>query len=354
MKEKLFFFSIKHPLLYILSLAIVLRIIAALFNGGFVETDIYGNCISCTFNHYLIPESWYQNLWIVYCTRLVLGAFSLFIITLGYRITKLIADKTTALEIAALLSFLWIIIEDSVHPVSYIVVIPFLLYGTLLIVKQQNLLNNKEIEKFHRTTFIIAGFFLGLGFAVEYTSLIFYIGVLIALFILKNWKGALMTLAGYVLAVGITQTVIDLIIYHRPFFAMFDFLKHIDGFLTFEVSIISIILPIVLLLIICVPPLSLMVLFGFIRVWRKYLLLFLPTLILLVFNMFFDFGDAVYSSYSFIGCYLTIIPTFIIAGFVGWKEFYKNSAFWTKNRWIVVTLYVLFAVINTIVFIRSL
>ena len=36
MKEKLLFFSIKHPLLYILLLAIVLRLLAVIFTGGYM------------------------------------------------------------------------------------------------------------------------------------------------------------------------------------------------------------------------------------------------------------------------------------------------------------------------------
>lgn len=351
MKEKLLFFSIKHPLLYILLFAIVMRLLAVIFTPGFVETDLYGNCLTCSFNHYQIPESWYQTPWIVYIARLLLGAFSLLIITLSYRITKIIADKTTALEIALLMSFIWIIPIESVHPVSYIVAVPFLLYGTLLILKQHNLLSNNEIEKYHRTTFIIAGFFLGLGFAVEYTSLIFYIGILIALLLMKNWKGALMTLIGFIVSVCLTQTIIDLIIYHRPFVSMGIFFSTLDNYLTYKISILTCVLPIIILIGLVVVPLSIMIMIGFFRVIRKYLLLFMPTLMVMVISIFYK--EITSLSESFFGSFLTIIPTFVIAGFVGWKEFYKNSAFWTRNRWLSVTLYAVFAVINTVLFFMS-
>ena len=217
------------------------------------------------------------------------------------------------------------------------VALPFLAYGTLLIIKQHNLLENNEIEKSHRTTFIIAGFFLGLGFAVCYHSIIYYLGIVIALLILKNWKGVLMTLIGYVVAVGLTQTIVDLIIFHKPFVAMTAFLNE-PMFETFFPT-----WAVLFMLLVMVPPMSLLLLFGFIRVSRKYILLVLPTLIILLCSLFtYDFDIL-----------MMAIPTYIIAGYVGWKEFYKNSDFWTNNKWLVLTCYILFALLNTAMIIFS-
>ncbi|MBR4838192.1 MAG: hypothetical protein IK004_07130 [Bacteroidales bacterium] len=339
MKEKLLFFSIRHPLSLILLLAIIVKVLAAIFTDGWLTES--------NFNYYTIPSSWLENHWIVYISRLLLGAFSLLIITIAYRITKIIADKTTALEIATFGALLWGVPFVTVHPFAAVVALPFILYGTLLIIKQHNLLDNHEIEKFHRTSFIIAGFCLGLGFAVYYQSLIYYIGILAALFILKNWKGALMTLIGYVVAVGITQTVVDLVIYHKPFVAMMrffgDFGSYFSGNSTdclyyifgFEFNIQLVLL---FLLLALVPPMSFMLFFGFFRVFRKYILLVLPTIITLVYSIIVVDVDIL----------LLPVPTYIIAGYVGWKEFHKTSAFWTKNKWLLWTCYAIFALLNTI------
>ena len=330
MKEKLFFFSIKHPLSLILLLAILVKILAVFFTDGWVT------CLD--FNGYYIPKSWLANPWIVYISRLVLGAFSLLIITLAYRITKIIADKTTALEIATFGSLLWGVPLATVHPLASVVALPFLLYGTLLIIKQHNLLDNNEIEKFHRTSFIIAGFCLGLGFAVYYHSLIYYIGILLTLFILKNWKGALMTLIGFVVAAGITQTVIDLVIYHRPFVAITEFFGNFSNYfnyifgIEFNIKVVGL-----FLLLALVPPMSVMLVFGFFRVFRKYILLVLPTLLTLLYAIII-LDD--------LNVLLLMVPTYVIAGYVGWKEFHKNSAFWTKNKWLLWTCYIIFALLN--------
>ena len=342
MKEKLLFFSIKHPLLYILLLAIVLRLLAVVFTDGYMGFDIY---IS---SYWGIPKSWLANPWIVYISRLVLGAFSLLVITLSYRITKIIADKTTALEIALLLACLWGVPYMSVHPVSAFISLPFLLYGTLLIVKQNKLLKNNEIEKSHRTTFIIAGFFMGLGFAPSHISVIYYIGVILALLILKNWKGALMTLVGYIVAVGFTQTAIDLLIYHHPFVIMTKSFVYLGDYLSLfskDLLYANVMMTLGFLLLLLILPLSLMLLFGFFSVWRKYVLLFLPAALLIVCSLFL-----VFYTYDVI---LLIIPTYLIAGYVGWKEYYKQSEFWTKRKWPIWTCYSVFALINTVLLVGS-
>ena len=330
MKEKLFFFSLKHPLSLILLMAIVVKILAVIFTDGWLT--------GVDFNYYMIPQSWMENPWIVYISRLLLGAFSLLIITIAYRITKIIADKTTALEIATFGALLWGAPYVTVHPFAGIVALPFILYGTLLIIKQHNLLDSNKIEKFHRTSFIIAGFCLGLGFAVYYNSLIYYIGILLTLFILKNWKGALMTLIGYVVAVGITQTVVDLVIYHRPFVAMTRFFSNFSGYFDWVLGLeYNIYMVVLFLLLALVPPISVMLIFGFFRVFRKYILLVLPTLITLLYAI---------ATLDDLDVLLLTVPTYFIAGFVGWKEFYKNSAFWNKNKWLLLTCYILFALLN--------
>lgn len=337
MKEKLLFFSIKHPLLYILLFAAVLKLAAAFFTDGWL--------VGGEFNYFSTPESWMENSWIVYGSRLILGMFSLLIITLAYRITKIIADKTTALEIAVFMSFLWFVPYLSVHPWTSTVSLPFLLYGTLLIIKQHNLLDNNEDEKFHRTTFIIAGFFLGLGFAFFYFSIVYFLGIVITLFILKNWKGALMAFIGYIIAVIATQTLIDLVIYHRPFVDITHFLKDFCYLETSGVMLLSnSIVTALYLLLFMVPPMSLMFVFGFFRVFRKYILLVLPALIAFIYTIFIlnDF-DILFMA----------MPTYVIAGYVGWKEFHKQSAFWTKNKWMFLTCYILFALLNVVMMILT-
>ena len=330
MKEKLFFFSIKHPLVYILSLAMLLKLLAAIVTQGMVIDNVY-------FNYFNVPTSWLAKPWLVFIIRLLLGAFSLLIITFGYRIVKIISDKTTALETATLLAFLSLMPYITVHPMPSVMAIPFLLYGTLLIVKQHYLIYDNETEKFHRTTFIVAGFSLGLSFALWHHNLFYFLGILIALFILKNKKGALMSLIGFIFAICITETIPDLIIYGKPFMRTLKFLNDSWEFI-FSKDILwrygGLLIPISTFLVTFVP-LSIMVLIGFNRVWKKYLLLFLPTLVYVLFP-----------NQEWISLY-SVIPTFIICGFVGWKEFKHNSPYWANNKRMLLILNISSIVVNT-------
>lgn len=334
MKEKVFFFSIRHPLLLILLFAMALKVVAAVFTGGYIFDNEY-------FNYYKVPASLLENKWLVFSIRLILATFSLLVITFSYRIVKVISNRKTALETAFLLAFLWFMPYVSAHPLHQAVTMPFLLYGTLLIVKQDYLLSIKEIEKFHRTTFIIAGFFLGLGFSVWYQSILYYIGIIIALLVLKNWKGVLMTIIGFVIAVCITQSIFDLFIWGKPFVNMIEFFKN-SGVYLFSRNIQTpwFYYSFLMILIGMAPPLSLMVTFGFFKVWRKYLLLFLPTFLFLLYYMVFPNTNGIYI--------LPIIPTFVICGFVGWKEFKRKSVFWTKNKRLLLYLNVLAAIVNLV------
>ena len=156
-----------------------------------------------------------------------------------------------------------------------------------------------------------------------------------------------MTFIGYLIAVLLTQTIVDLIIWHNPFVNMIRFFSNsgeylINNMQQWHYDCTSLMVTILYLVVL---PLSLMILFGFFRVCRKYMLLFMPAFMLLLFYTVFPNKLWIYT--------YPLIPTFIITGFVGWKEYYKNSAFWTKKRWLSVTLYVIFAVVNTVVFLMS-
>lgn len=334
MKEKILFFSIKHPLLLILMLAMTLKLVAMIFTGGFIYEDEY-------LNYYKVPSAWLENSWLVFSIRLIIGFFSLLIITLSYRIVKVISDKKTALEVAILLATLWFIPYVTVHPLPQVLTIPFLLYGTLLIVKQDFLLANKEIEKFHRTTFIIAGLCFGLGFTFWYQSALYYLGIIIALMILKNWRGTLMTIIGFIVAICVTETAPDIIWHGQPFYRICEFFNNGGAYLSsksVECQCVYYSLPIILLGFL--PPLSLMIIFGYFRVCRKYLLLFLPAMLFLLFYLIFPNLNIIYL--------LPVTPTYVICGFVGWKEFKRKSAFWERNKKLLLCLNALTITANVV------
>jgi len=377
MKEKILFFSIKHPLAIILLLAIVVRGLAAVFSQNYDSYLTHPATLDEENFYYVeVPNAWisrsetpcydspqgisltflYLNYlvfgalrllgvhnmhWLLLITRIINGLISLLIITLGYRITKIISNKTTALIVAFMLAFYWFFAVMSVYAMPQIASIPCLLYGTLLIVKQDYLLKINKIDKLHRTTFFISGIFFGLGFALWYQSIIYFIGVIIALLILKNRKSALMTMLGFLLMLLVTQTVPDQIVWKQIFAEMNAFFVNncrlLDNSAKFTYMYNSV-LPFL--------PLVIIFLFGFFRKFGKNLLITLPTLSYLVICILMPYKTDLNLA--------TVLPMFFIVGFAEWRNLYDKSIFRTQNRWQMPTLYSIEAIINLSIIVISM
>ena len=377
MKEKILFFSIKHPLSLILLFAIVVRILAAVFSQNCSTYLTHPDTLDEEYFYYVeVPNAWisrtetpcydspqgisltflYLNYivfgmlrllgihnihWLLLITRIINGLISLLIITLGYRITKIISNKTTALIVAFLLAFYWFFAVMSVHAMPQIASIPCLLYGTLLIVKQDYLLKTNKIDKLHRTTFFISGIFFGLGFALWYQSIIYFIGVIIAMLILKNGKSALMTALGFLLILLVTQTIPDQIVWKQVFAEMNAFFANNCRLLNDSVKfkyMFNSMFPFL--------PLVILFLFGFLRKFRKHLLITLPTLLYLVICILMPYKTDLNLT--------TVMPMFFIVGFTEWRELYVERIYGPNYRWQMPTIYGIEAMINLYIIVISM
>jgi hypothetical protein len=78
--------------------------------------------------------------------------------------------------------------------------------------------------------------------------------------------------------------------------------------------------------------------FGFLRTWRKYSILFVPTFLFLLFHSWFPNKQE-----RFI---LTIVPFIIILGTIGWNEFASQSTFWLRRARMLKGCYVFSISIN--------
>lgn len=339
------------PLHLILFIAIILRIIAVVFSKGYEMHD----------DHFLIieaPQSWvdgtdYNNWlpwnqenpeptghsffyigfhflffyflkWIgitdpqfkMFLVRLLHGLFSLLIVTLGYRITEKLSNRNTARFAGLLLAAYWFMPFFSVRNLVEIVCIPFLLAGIWMII-------NSHSRKNRFTWILLAGFIAGMAFSVRYQTSVFLAGIALALLLMKEIKPAIAFCLGVAASIIIFQGIPDLIIWGYPFAEFFAYsaynVEHKYKFITGSwynyLALITGMLG---------PPFSLLLLWGFLRTWKKHLLLFLPTIIFLVFHSLYPNQQE-----RFI---FPIIPFIIMLGAIGWIEFYNQSRFWQKHR----------------------
>lgn len=347
----------KHPIFIILVIAFVVRVIAAIFSKGFgfdnehflyvempnswIDNIEYQNISNYSYNEPQGVSLFYVSLnyiwffilkffgisnpqWLMFFSRLLHAFISLFVISFGYRIAELISNKRNALIVAWTLALLWFMSYISVHNFASFSSVPFLMYASLIILRQDINRKDNNSGNVHRSSFVIAGFFLGLGFSIWYQNLMYVIGIILALMLLKNIRNAVMTMIGFIISVGIVQLIPDLIVWGRPFAELQVFIKNSGEYIFSGTPDSPWIYYSFLTLIIClIIPVSIMMLCGFFKKWRKHLLLFLPTLLFLLYYTIFPNTNGIYI--------LPIIPFFIILGIVGWIEFKDDSRFWQKN-----------------------
>ena len=360
-----------HPLRLILLLAVVTRLIAVLFAKGFGWFD----------DHFLIIEasqSWVDgydyNKWLpgtegnagptghnlfytglhylffkfcsligfdspqgkMYVVRALHAALSLLIGTIGYKITLFLDRKETARFVGLFLAILWIFPFVSVRNLVEFTCVPFLMWGTWILMKGKEG-ENKWIQGFW------AGLILGLAFSMRFQSLIYIGGIGLGLIILGRWKEAMMAAVGIITTAFICLGTIDMYLWGYPFaelaeyvrYNMYNYGEYITGpWYQYLLVILGIL----------VPPISIYLFFGFFYAfyssWKKYLLIFLPVFIFLAFHSYFPNKQE-----RFI---LPIIPFIIILGGIGWSIYLRRSVFWKKRKKLMNGSMVFFWVINFI------
>ncbi|MDY0084368.1 MAG: glycosyltransferase family 39 protein [Bacteroidales bacterium] len=349
-------FKTKHPFLFIMMIGLVLRLIAVVFSRGFGMHD----------DHFLVIEaagSWVDGYdsqgwlpgtngntgpeghsffyvgfhylflgflkllgisnpqWIMLFVRLIHALLSLLVISFGYRIASLLTEKQTAYKVALLLAVFWFMPFLSVRNLVEVVSVPFLMYGSLIILRQE-LIRKKNEPGYHRTSFLVAGFFLGLAFSVRYQTIFYAGGIGLALLLMKNWKGMLTTAGGFLISVIIFQGFIDFYIWKKPFAELIAYVTynlnhaydyHNAPWYHFVLVLFGLL----------IPPVSVMLIFGFLKDWKRHFLLFLPVFVFLFFHSIFPNKQE-----RFI---LPIVPMFIVLGMIGWDDFISKSKFWKNN-----------------------
>ncbi len=371
MINKLLFSAIQKfwnekPFLCILVAAAFFRLLAVIFSKGFAMSD----------DHFLVIEpaqSWvdgHGNYWLPYSTekivkpsghsllypglhyflfktlqffgiydpqpkmyvvRLLHAAWSMITVYLGYKIALRISGIKAAKMAGILLAILFFMPMMSVRNLVEFVCIPPLMYATWLVIK------NQETHK--KIPFISAGFFLGLAFSIRFQTSLFIAGFGLALLLQKKWKQAFATGAGLLLCVALVQASTDMVIWHQPFMEFREYVRYnMENAETYGVARWYIY--VLFLSGILIPPVSLFILFGFLKSRKKHLILFLPALVFFVFHSSFPNKQE-----RFI---LPVIPFIITLGSVGWCEFIAKSAFWNNNKKLYRAGWIFFWSLNTV------
>lgn len=253
----------------------------------------------------------------MYFIRFFLAAYSLLIVFLGFRITELIGTRKQAILVGLLLSFIAILPNFSVRNLVEIFCIPPLMAGFYLLLKNRN----SGLQQISTLPIILAAILMGLAVGIRYQTVLIVAGVGFVLFLNRNyWKAVAFGVVSFI-AFFLTQ-IDDVILWGgEPFqhlFGYFEYNKtHAGQYPGSPLTYLSFVALFIL------PPVSLFLLFGFIRSAKKYLLIFLPVTVFLLFHILYPNRQE-----RFI---LPALPFVVILGIVGWDAFREKSKFWLNN-----------------------
>ncbi len=274
----------------------------------------------------------------MYILRSIMALWSLITIVVGYKITDFFAGKKVARQAGILLAILWFYPMLSVRNLVEMFCIPPLILATWFAI------NPKRKDRL--ITYLWIGLLCGIAFNTRFQTSMFTGGLGLVVMFRKNEqsishrvKQVLLFGFSFIAAVVAVQGVVDMFIWGKPFAEFTAYIKYnIDNSRGYPNGpwynyflVVGGIL---------VPPISLFLMFGYFRSWKKYTILFLPAFCFFLFHSAFPNKQE-----RFI---LPMVPFVIILGSIGWNEFLQTSKYWQKHPGILKGCWTFFWVLNLI------
>jgi len=340
----------QQPLFWLSAIALLPRLIAVLFSGGYFAHD----------DHFLVIEaaqSWVDgfdyNYWlpwnqagephpsghsffyvglhyllfagfkflgltdpkaIMVVVRLLHALWSLVVVRVGYRIALRLSTPEVAWRCGLFLALFFFMPFLSVRSLVEAACVPFLMLGAWQLVRTPAgpTLRNA----------LIAGLWIGLAMNVRYQTVLFGCGAGLALLLQRNVRGALVLGLGMGVPLLLVQGGVDLAIWGRPFAEMTEYVRYnLANSTTYFNQPWYNYLPVFLG--VFIPPFSLAILFGFFRRTTP-----LPVW-LAVFSFLFFHSLFPNKQERFI---FSIVPLVFVLGYVAWEQFRVGSAWWQRHR----------------------
>ncbi len=333
-----------HPLRLILFIAFALRLIAVIFSKGFGMHD----------DHFLVIEaaqSWVDgydyNNWLpwspgnagpsghsffyvgihylllylmklvgifqpevkMFIIRLLHALFSLLTVYFSFKITYKLTDKKTARLVALLIATLWFQPWLSVRNLVEAVCIPFLMMGTWMLL---NIEGRKRLLLF----VFSAGVISGMAISIRFQSLFFVGGMGLVLLLQRKWLQTLSFGLGVIVIFILIQAPVDYYLWGKPFTELTEYVRYnfankyeyfVSPWYTYALVIVGMI----------IPPISLFVFWGYLKSFKKHLLIFLPSFVFIILHSYFPNKQE-----RFI---FPVIPFIVMGGIIGMQEIKKKK-----------------------------
>lgn len=260
---------------------------------------------------------------LMFFNRLLHALASLLVVWYGIKITEKLSNRTNAVRVGWLLAVLWIMPIISVRNLVEVAAIPFLISGVWMLVKQEAV-----------RQFLIAGVLIGMAVSFRYQIGVFAIGVAAYYFFTKRFKLFVAFSAGVLLTFSLTQGVVDFFVWGRPFTEVWEYVTYNMKEGTQYLPNQNYAMYFLVLMGALLFPLGILMGVGFVKSYKKYALVFIPTLVFILFHTLYPNRQE-----RFI---LSVLPFFIILGVIGFDLFKESrlkqriwkgsmAAFWVLN-----------------------
>jgi hypothetical protein len=352
-----------HPLAFVLILGLIFRLAAAWFARGYLMVD----------DHFLVVEaagSWADgfdyNKWLPWTEntngpvnvsffyvgiiwalievmqffnlhdpdhqmliiRNLHAFYSILTIYCGYKIALKLANMESARMVGLLLALFAFMPNFCVRQLVEMTCIPPLMAMFYFILKSES--------KRPIAYLMWAGVLAGVAMGIRYQVALFMPGIGLVLLFSPRWKGAFAFAFAAGFSFFLTQ-MSDMLLWHQPFVQLWEYITYNSTeygnypnapWYNYTFTLLGFL----------IPPISVMLLFGFFRKFKTRLIYILPVLFFLIFHSIYPNKQE-----RFI---LPILPIIITVGYVDWISWYQTSAFWLKRKWLSTSIWVLFWIIN--------
>lgn len=357
----------EQPLAALTLIALVPRLLAAFFSGGFFAYDDHFLVIEAAgswadgFDYdYWLPWNqqgeprphghnlFYPGLhWLLFAglkaigttdpkammvvVRLLHALWSLVLVRAGYRIALRLSNARTAWHAGLLLALLCYMPFLAVRNLVETASIPALMLGAWWLVRRETGPTVRDA--------VAAGLWIGLAMNIRYQTLFFAAGPGIALLMQRRWNAAIAYGAAALGLLAVVQGGIDLAVWGRPFA---EFTAYVEYNMANTVTYGQ--WPwynhLLVLALIAIPPFSLAVFAGFVRGPRP-LTLWLGVALFVAIHSWFPNKQE-----RFI---LPIVPLFVVMGYAAWENWRGASRWWGERPRLWRGLLVFTWVVNCIV-----
>lgn len=378
-----------HPLAFLLWLAFLVRLIAVFFAKGYMMHD----------DHFLTVEpsaSWADgynfNEWApgigndrespepisffylgflyvffkglnflgienpdtqMYVIRFIHACYSLLTVYFAYRITERLSGKRDAFYVGLLLALIAVMPNYSVRNLVEFVCMPPLLAGFWILIRfhafrpvalkfprgNGSLTLNDGVTNALRIStgrLVLAAFIMGLAVGFRYQAVLI-VALTGGMFVLQKELRHFFVF-GAVAFIAFFLTQMDDVLFWggKPF-------QHLQGYFGYNAenalnypgswaTYLSFIGYIIL------PPVGLMLVFGFLREWKRYFFLFFPIAFFVLFHILYPNRQE-----RFI---FPALPFVVILGVIGWNRFVAQSVFWSVRKSLLRACWIFFWTVN--------